>query len=114
MTTFLPCRRLSVTRHAAVATLVVLLVATAGCAYRTRAHAAYMWQLRGAVIAVQNSRVTVRDKSGQVVALTLDDGTAYVTRNQPASREQLKAEARVLVDVLRSGGLDRAVLVHVF
>jgi hypothetical protein len=102
-------------RGAAVATMmIVLLSATGGCAYRARAQAAYMWQLRGAVVAVHNSSVTVRDKSGQVVALTVDGGTAFVTHHQPASRDQLKTEARVLVDVLRSGGLDRAVLVHVF
>jgi hypothetical protein len=73
-----------------------------------------MWQVRGAVVAVQDSSVRVRHKSGQVVALTIDNETAYFSHKQPASFDQVKVGARVTVDVQRAGGLDRAVRVQIF
>jgi hypothetical protein len=105
--------RSSLSRGIRIALVAVLLSAAAGCVYRTPAQP-HLWQLRGAIIVVQKSSLEVRDKSGQVIALTLDDETAYAMHRQPVSLDQVQVGRRVMVDVLRARGVDRAVLVQIF
>lgn len=103
----------SKSRFTVVAAMAFASVLTA-CVHPSAAQAPHLWQLRGAVIAVQDSTVRVQHKTGQVVTLTLDHDTAYSMRKEPASRDQVRVGSRVMVDVLRTGGVDRAVLVRVF
>jgi Domain of unknown function (DUF5666) len=102
------------TRAVVAAAFFVLLSSLAGCVPRPPSSAPHQWQVRGAVVAVQDSTLRVRHKSGRVVVLLLDERTTYEWNNRRAPTGLLKVGARVMVDVLRAGGVDRALRVQVF
>ena len=96
------------------AVIAILVAATTACVAQRSSRSPHLWQLHGVVVAIHDSSVRVRHKSGQIVVLALDRETAYAMHNEPASPDQLRVGRRVIIDVLRSGGVDRAVLVRVF
>ena len=85
------------------------------CTHRVVSSGPYVWQLRGAVVSVNDTRLQVRHKTGQVVDLQIDDRTLYTRNKQPDSQQSLRRGTRVMVDVesLRSGAY-RARLVQIF
>jgi len=91
---------------------LVLFVVTA-CAHRVSSQEPFPWQLRGAVTSVQGSTIRVRHKSGQVVALTVDDRTVYLKNKQAATLDVVSVGTRVTVDVSRQAGVDRAVRIQI-
>jgi len=92
--------------------LVSLFVATA-CAHRVSSQEPFPWQLRGAVTSVQGSTIRVRHKSGKIVMLTVDDRTVYVKNKQAATLNLVSVGTRVIVDVSRQAGVDRAVRIQI-
>ena len=101
------------TRRVVAAAFTVLMSATAACVRGAPSQTPHVWLLRGAVVAVQDSSIRVRHKSGQVVVLMLDERTTYFVHKKPAPSGLLKVGARVMVDVHRAGGIDRAVRVQI-
>ena len=89
-----------------------LIVGLAGCAART-ADGIRTWQLRGAIKSVHDTTIQVRHKSGQIVRLTVDGGTTYVSRDGPASLQSLTPGRRVSVLVESLDGTARARRVQV-
>ena len=85
------------------------------CTHRVVSSGPYVWQLRGAVVSVNDTRLQVRHKTGQVVDLQIDDRTLYTRNMRPESQQALRRGTRVMVDVesLRSGAY-RARLVQIF
>ena len=85
------------------------------CTHRVVSSGPYVWQLRGAVVSVNDTLLQIRHKTGQVVDLQIDDRTLYTRNKQPDSRESLRRGTRVMVDVesLERGGF-RARLVQIF
>ena len=80
--------------------LVALSLAFApACGARVPKAGPYVWQLRGAVVSVTDSRLQVRHKTGGIVDLQIDDHTAYVRNKQPDSRQSLGQGTRVMVEV---------------
>ena len=80
--------------------LVALSFALApACGARVPKAGPYLWQLRGAVVSVTDSRLQVRHKTGGIVDLQIDDHTAYVRNKQPDSRQSLGQGTRVMVEV---------------
>ena len=80
----------------------------AGAPYRA-------WELRGTIVDVRDDHVRVRHKSGQIVDLLLDDGTAIVGEEGKATRSALIGGRRVLVNVEPLGdGRTRAARVRIF
>jgi len=94
-------------------TLVGALIWSAGCAHPDPAGRMAVWQLRGAVVAVEHGELRVRHKSGQIVDLLVDDETVVLHGGQRADPGALHAGARVVVDVEPlGGGRQRARRVH--
>ena len=93
--------------------LVAFFVVTA-CAHRVSSQEPFPWQLRGAVTSIQGSTIRVRHKSGQIVALTVDDRTVYMKNKRAAGLEVVSVGTRVTVDVSRHAGVDRAVRIQIF
>jgi hypothetical protein len=85
------------------------------CSHRVVSSAPYVWQLRGAVVSVNDTLLQIRHKTGQVVDLQIDDRTLYTRKKQPDSRQSILRGTRVMVDVesLERGGF-RARLVQIF
>ena len=77
---------------------VGLTLATA-CVHSRSRSGPYMWQLRGVVVSVTDSRLQVRHKTGGIVDLGIDDRTAYVRNKQPGTRQSLLQGTRVMVEV---------------
>ena len=85
------------------------------CTHRVVSSRPYVWQLRGAVVSVNDTILQVRHKTGQVVDLQIDDRTLYIRNKQPDSRQSLLRGTRVMVDVESPRrGLYRARLVQIF
>ena len=80
--------------------LVAISLAFApACGARVPKASPYVWQLRGAVVSVTDSRLQVRHKTGGIVDLQIDDHTAYVRNKRPDSRQSLGQGTRVMVEV---------------
>ena len=85
------------------------------CTHRVVTSGPSVWQLRGAVVSVNDTMLQVRHKTGQVVDLQIDDRTLYTRNKQPDSRQSLLRGTRVMVDVESLGrGVYRARLVQTF
>ena len=94
--------------------LIVGLALGAACAHRVRSYP-YAWQLRGAVVSVNDTMFQVRHKSGGIVDLQIDDETSFVKNDRTDSRRSLLRGARVVVDVdTIQGGVYRARVVRIF
>ena len=100
--------------------VVALAAAVAGataCAHADPGARRAIWQLRGAIVAVDGDHGTirVRHKSGQIVELGMDRETTFVSGGQPSDATVLHAGARVVIDVEPLGdGRQRARRVRVF
>ena len=101
-------------RAGLIGVIGIALVAFGGCASRASRPAPQIWTLEGAVAAVDASSIRVRHKSGQVVVLEVDERTAYLHNKQPASKDLLIKGTRVIVEIERRGGIDRALRVEIF
>jgi hypothetical protein len=99
----------------AVAIAAAVVAATA-CAHADPGARRAIWQLRGAIVAVDDhSTIRVRHKSGQIVEVGLDRETTFVSGGQPTDATALHAGARVVIDVEPLGdGRQRARRVRVF
>ena len=96
----------------AVALMSMLLTA---CAHRPPGVPFAPWELRGTIVDVRADHVRVRHKSGQIVDLVLDDGTAIVGQEGQATRSALVGGRRVVVSVEPlNDGRARAARVRVF
>ena len=95
--------------------LLAGLVFVPACMHRVVDSGPYVWQLRGAVVSVNDTLLQVRHKTGQVIDLQIDAGTVYTRNKQPDAQQSLRRGTRVRVDVesLRSG-VYRARLVQTF
>jgi hypothetical protein len=93
--------------------LPAVLLLSAACVDRRVAQTPYVWQLRGALVDVQETAIRVRHKSGQEVVLSLDERTRYVCDNRPASATMLKVGSRVMVDVQRVQAANVALRVEI-
>ena len=90
----------------------ILLTACAG--HRPGASFA-PWELRGTIVDVRDDHVRVRHKSGQIVDLVMDDGTAIIGKEGKAARSALTGGRRVVVNVEPLGdGRARAAQLRVF
>jgi hypothetical protein len=89
------------------------LLCVTACTARSSSQAFHVWQLKGAVAAVDASSIRVRHKSGQIVVLTIDDRTTFVRDKQPASKDLLIEGTRVMVEVERRGAVDHALRVEI-
>ena len=69
------------------------------CVHSPSKSGPYVWQLRGVVVSVTDSRLQVRHKTGGILDLQIDDRTAYVRNRQPDSRRSLLQGTRVMVEV---------------
>ena len=95
-------RRLAIRNH--VSRPITLLIAIScafgsACGARVPRADPYVWQLRGAVVSVTDSRLQVRHKTGGIVDLQIDDHTAYLRNKRPDSRQSLGQGSRVMVEV---------------
>ena len=81
------------------ALVLLAIVSLAGCAHRTAGAPFTLWELRGAVAAVQPNRLTVRHKTGQLVELAIDDQTVVIRRGQRESPASLRPGVRVAITV---------------
>jgi hypothetical protein len=97
-----------------VALIAASLISITGCAPRRSSEAFHIWQLKGAVAAVDASSIRVRHKSGQIVVLQIDKRTTYIHHQQPASTDLLIKGTRVIVEVERHGAVDHALRVEIF
>lgn len=85
------------------------------CMHRVVNSGPYVWQLRGAVVSVNDALLQVRHRTGQVVDLQIDDRTVYTRNKQPDARQSLRRGTRVMVDVESlPDGVYRARLVQTF
>lgn len=107
-------KRLKLSPAVLVAVIHVGLTPLTGCAAHSSRPASQMWELEGAVAAVDGSSIHVRHKSGQVVELLIDERTTYVHNKQPASKDLIIAGTRVIVQIERRGAVDHAVRVEIF
>ena len=89
------------------ALLSTVIIGLAGCAART-ADQVQIWQLRGAIKSVHDTTIEVRHKSGQIVRLTVDGATTYISRDGTASVQSLKPGRRVSVLIESLDGTTRA------
>ena len=90
-------------------------VAFASCAHRVETGRPAVWQLRGAVVDVDRKSLYVRHKSGQVVALRIDDQTVLLRDGRRETLAALRPGTRVVVDVEPlGGGAQRARRVRLF
>lgn len=101
-------------KSASLVLLAALMLLSAGCAGQRVPAAPHVWQLRGAVVDVQESTIRVRHKSGQEVVLVVDERTHYWRDKQPTSLALLKPGALVLVDVERVPDGEVALRVEIF
>jgi len=97
-----------------IAVISVGLAPLTDCAAHSSRPAFQVWELEGAVAAVDASSIQVRHKSGQVVVLLTDERTTYVHNKQPASKDLIVAGTRVIVQIERRGAVDHAVRVEIF
>ena len=101
-------------RPSALVVFAMAVTLAAGCVHRART-AGDTWQLRGAVVSASETRLQVRHKSGQVIDLQIDAGTAFVRDNQTESWHALGRDTRVTVDVeTLDCGVNRARRVQIF
>ena len=98
---------------ASAALMIGLLTAAAGCIPRTPLDQSRAWELHGVVVAAGGGTLSVRHKSGRVVALVVDDRTVYSQRDGPGRAPALRPGARVRVQVETRAGIDYARQVHV-
>ena len=97
-----------------IAVTLVSILLTACAAHRPGVPYA-PWQLRGTIVDVREDHVRVRHKSGQIVDLVLDDGTAIVSQEGMVTRSALIGGRRVVVSVEPLGdGRARAAHVRIF
>ena len=93
---------------------VVAAVLASACAHRTNTYP-YIWQLRGGVVAVSDTMLEVRHKSGAIVDLQIDDETVFMKNKQRNSSRAVLRGTRVIVDVETIGrGVYRARRVQMF
>jgi hypothetical protein len=94
--------------------LIAGLALGAACAHRVRS-SPHAWQLRGAVVSVNDTTFQVRHKSGGIVDLQIDDETSFVKNDRADSRRSLLRGTRVVVEVdTIQRGVYRARLVRIF
>jgi hypothetical protein len=79
--------------------ILMLALISGGCVHRPPAGSAMVWQLRGAVAAMQPDLVTVRHKTGQLVQVTIDDGTIITRGRDRQSAAAVAIGMRVMVTV---------------
>jgi hypothetical protein len=97
------------------ALLAAWLLVCVDCAHVDPAGRTAVWQLRGAIVSYESGALRVRHKSGQIVAIAVDDDTLVQRESRPADRSVLQTAARVVVDVEPlGGGRQRARRVRVF
>jgi hypothetical protein len=96
------------------AVIVIPLISATSCASHSSSQPFHIWQLKGAVAAVDASSIRVRHKSGQIVVLQIDERTTYIHHKQPASTDLLIKGTRVIVEVERQGAVDHALRVEIF
>jgi len=94
--------------------LIAVLLLSAACVDRRLSQAPHVWQLRGAVVDVQDTTIRVRHKSGQEILLAVDERTRYVCDSHPAALTSLKPGSRVMIDVQRVQAGNVALRVEVF
>lgn len=93
--------------HSRSALVAMLLMFSAGCA--TREHF-----VRGTVVAVDPSGVTVRHKTGQLVHTSVSLSTNYRWDHQAASVQDLVPGARVMVSLEQARGPFSAKEIRIF
>ena len=98
----------------ALAAVIASVIAVTGCASRSSSQGFHIWELKGAVTAIDASSIHVRHKSGQVVVLMIDERTTYVHNKQPSSKDLLMKGTRVIVHIERDGAVDHALRVEIF
>jgi hypothetical protein len=99
-------------RVCAVTLVSILLTA---CAHHPTGVPFAPWELRGTIVDVRDDHVRVRHKSGQIVDLVLDDGTAIVGQEGSATQSALIGGRRVVVSVEPlADGRARAARVRIF
>jgi nitrate reductase NapAB chaperone NapD len=96
------------------AVIGIPLISATSCAVHSSSQSFHVWQVKGAVAAVDASSIRVRHKSGQVVVVLIDERTTYVHNKQPASKDLLIKGTRVIVEVERRGAVDHALRVEIF
>ena len=96
------------------AAIVVLLSASACARPHPAQYQPRRWELRGAVVAVTDTGLEVRHKTGRVISLRLDEHTAYQHHHAASTREALHRGVRVAVDVESSNQGYRALTIQVF
>ena len=94
------------------ALVAALIIGLAGCAART-ADGIRTWQLRGSIKSVHDTSIEVRHKSGQIVRLTVDGATTYISRDGTPSLQSLTPGRRVSVLIESRDGTPRARSVQV-
>jgi len=72
--------------------LTLILTAALLFAHGTATH------LMGTVTAVANDTVTIKEKAGKSVVVTLEKGTKYFKDKKPAAAGELKVGTRVVID----------------
>jgi hypothetical protein len=78
---------------------LIALATLGGCLHRTSGVSASVWELRGAVVTITPQLLTVRHKTGQLVPLTIDDQTVFITGHQMASAAALTPGVRITIIV---------------
>ena len=101
-------------KGAVLVMVTAALLLCAACAEPRPSLAPHVWQLRGAVVDVEESTIRVRHKSGQEIVLAVDERTHCWREHQPTSLALLKPGARVLVDVERAQDGEVALRVEIF
>jgi hypothetical protein len=97
------------------AVIALSLLPVTGCASHHGSPESFeIWQLEGAVTAVDASSIQVRHKSGRIVVVEVDDQTTYLHHKQPASKDMLIKGTRVIVEVERHANVDHALRVEIF
>ena len=108
-----PRWRESVRRFLLVALAALLVPGANACAPRVSAQVPHDWQFRGEIVAMGDSTIRVRYKTGEVYSLALDEQTVYVRNKQPASKALLRVGTRVDVDVHSQDTVNRAVRIQI-
>lgn len=93
-------------RCTALAVLGVLILGGAASAHGTGSHVV------GTVSQVGDSQVVVRGADGRSTTVALTSETRFRAGDRPARREDLRPDARVVVDVVTRDGKRVAILVR--
>ena len=79
-------------RKLAACTVIALLLAVSALAHGTATH------FMGTVTAVDKDTVTIKDKAGKSVMVTLGKATKYLKDKKPAPAADLKVGTRIVID----------------